>query len=196
MSGGRAKTKQRQRALELVAEGFSHAEAARAVGVSKRSVTRWASGSTSAPPGVRIQLGPSSTPVTGSMPAPPKFTSRAWVNVDTLEIIGSALHPKADPNFQADTKTRDREIPGASILRVAFCATPERVAEVAAALAAGEIPPDDPDERTTPLLLFGLLHVEQNPLDLAKLLVMCGAPLGPAPIKLLVAEQRAKEAQP
>lgn len=195
MSGGGAKPKQRQRALELIAQGSSHAEAARAVGVSKRSVTRWASGSSLAPPGVRIQLGPSSAPVTSSAPAPPSFQSRAWVDCDTLEMIGSALHPKADPTYQADTKTRDRDIPTASLVRVTFCATPERVAEVAAALGAGEIPPDEPDERTTPFLLFGVRHLEQNPLDLAHVMVMCGAPLGPAPMKLLVAEQRAKDAQ-
>jgi hypothetical protein len=98
-----------------------------------------------APPGVRIQLGPSSAPVTSSAPAPPSFLSRAWVDCDTLEMIGSALHPKADPSHQAGTKTRDRDVPTASTVHVT-CATPERVAEVAAALEAGEIPPDDPDE--------------------------------------------------
>lgn len=130
--------------------------------------------------------------MTNSAPAP-SFQSRAWVDCNTLEMIGSALHPKADPSYQAGTKTRDRDLPTASVVRVTFCATPER--EVAAALEAGEIPPDDPDERTTPFLLSGVRHLEQNPLDLAHVMVMCGAPLGPAPIELLAAEQRAKEAQ-
>ncbi len=132
--------------------------------------------------------------MTSSAPAPPTFQSRAWVDCDTLETIASALHPKADPSYQAGTKTRDRDVPTASTVRVT-CATPERVAEVAAALEAGEIPPDDPDERTAPFLLVGVRHLEQNPLDLARVMVMCGAPLGPAPIELLVAEHRAKEAQ-
>jgi len=110
-------------------------------------------------------------------------------------MIGYALHPKADPSYKASTKTRDSDVPTASIVRLVFCATRERVAEVAEALEAGEIPPDDPDERTAPFLLFGVRHLEQNLLDLAHVMVMCRAPLGPAAIKLLVAEQRDKEAQ-
>jgi hypothetical protein len=56
------------------------------------------------------------------------------------------------------------------MLRVIFCAG-DRAAEVAEALQAGELPPDDPDEPTVALSLFGLLHCQQHPLDLARLMV-------------------------
>jgi hypothetical protein len=87
-------------------------------------------------------------------------------------MLGSALHPSADPTV---TDNRDPETGracpfspdvAASVVKTELISSSKRAAEVHTALSAGEAPSANPDGVMVPLTLAGLYHLQHNPDDL------------------------------
>jgi Terminase RNaseH-like domain len=168
----------RQKAARVLRAGGTEAMAADAAGKCKRQIQRWKKEDSFMAllrTETRITLGHVPKPdgllwaadLLGGLPP-----SRTWVSVADRTVLGSALHPLAEAGT---TNNRHPETgrPGpftaevaASVIQVVLVTRPERVARVIADLAAGQIPDEDSGERTVPLTLAGLHHVQQDSHDL------------------------------
>jgi hypothetical protein len=170
---------QRAKAARTLRAGGSQAQAARAAGKNKRTIQRWLKDDPSF--AAQVQHEPLIT--LGPLPEPDRLTpaadplddlppSMAWVSVPDRAVLGSALHPLADPgvtNNRNPDSGRPRPFTAevaASIVQVELVSTPKRVAQVSAALAAGHAPADDADAVSVPLTLAGLYHLQRHPDDL------------------------------
>jgi Terminase RNaseH-like domain/Homeodomain-like domain len=169
---------QRATAARALRRGASESQAARKAKVNKRTIQRWKKDPSFAArlhSATRITLGhlpepdaaaPSSDLLDGLSP------SRAWISVADLDVLGSALHPLANTgitnNCDPDSGKQGKftsEV-AASVVFVELVETPERVGAVRDALAAEELPDDEPAALVVPLTVAGLLHVQGNPEDL------------------------------
>jgi hypothetical protein len=185
--GVSATAAQRATAARALRAGCSESQAARKAKVCKRTVQRWKQDPSFAAQTrneMRITVGPLRTP-----PASPAHSadlldgpppSRAWISVPQRALIGSILHPLANPavtnNCDPDTgKPRPctAEV-AASVVFVELVHSPDRAAAVQAALAAGEVPEEKQDAPVITLTLAGLLHVQDDPDDLDLLLRAAG----------------------
>ncbi|HYZ78448.1 MAG TPA: hypothetical protein VE596_13855 [Gaiellaceae bacterium] len=174
-AGRRAKA----RAAEVLREGGTQREAARAGGVSVRQVQRWAKEPAFAAllrretlvTAGHVQHGHADADVDPLGGLPP---SRAWVSCPDLAVIGSALHPLAS---SAPVDDLEPEEHGPSVVEVEFCLRPERIAHVRERLAAGEVP-DPPSAEPVyvqPFTLFGLLAMQADRSKLVSAIGLSGA---------------------
>jgi hypothetical protein len=176
-AGRRAKA----RAAEILREGGTQREAAKAAGVSVRQVQRWAKEPVFAALLRRETLVTAGhvehaevaadTDPLGGLPA-----SRAWVSCPDLEVIGSALHPLASPEPPADLEPEEV---APSVVQVEFCLLPERLAHVRERLAAGALPdpPSADPIYVSSYTLFGLLAMQADRSKLIRAIGLSGAGL-------------------
>ena len=173
-------TKQaKAKAARVLRGGGSQAAAARAAGRCRRQVQRWLQEDPTFAAHVRhetlITVGhlrePDGPPLATDLleGLPP---SKAWVSVPDCAILGSALHPSTDASV-TNNRDPDSGRPGrftpevaASVVQVELVRTPERIAVVRTALAAGNAPDDDPDAVFVLLTVAGLHHLQRHPEDI------------------------------
>jgi hypothetical protein len=176
---GGATRRAKARAAEVLREGGTQREAARAGGVSVRQVQRWAK-----EPAFAALLRRETLVTVGHVehahpdadvdPLGGLPPSRAWVSCPDLEVIGSALHPLA-----SSARVDDLE-PGevaASVVELEFALRPERIAHVRERLAAGAVP-DPPTAEPVyvqPFTLFGLLALQADRSKLIQAIGLSGA---------------------
>jgi Terminase RNaseH-like domain len=146
---------------------------------NKRTIQRWLKDDpgfvAQARSALQITVGPLPEPNYRSAASDPLDAlppSRAWASITKRTLLGSALHPSANPTV---TDNRDHETGrtcpftadiAASVIQVELVSSNKRAGEVHAALSAGMPPSQHPDELAVPLTLAGLYHLQHNPDDL------------------------------
>jgi hypothetical protein len=166
------------KAARALRANASQSQAADKAGVNKRTIQRWL-----LDPAFAARVQHETRFTLGPLPAPSRLApstdpldglprSKAWVSVHDRAVLASALHPSANDGI---TNNCDPETgrPGpftpeltASAVQVELVTTPERVADVAAAVTAGRAPDPSPQAVVIPLTLAGLQHVQDHPDDL------------------------------
>jgi hypothetical protein len=146
---------------------------------NKRTIQRWLKDDpgfvAQARSALQITIGPLPVPDYPSAASDPLDAlppSRAWASIAERTLLGSALHPSADPTV---TDNRDHETGkacpftadiAASVVQVELVSSKKRATEAHDALSAGVPPARHPDELAAPLTLAGLYHLQRNPDDL------------------------------
>jgi hypothetical protein len=170
------------KAARALRVGASQVQAAHKAGVNRRTIQRWLCDPAFA---ARVQhetlftLGHLRQPTGHALSTDPLDglpPSKAWLSVPDCALFASALHPSANDGI---TNNCDPETgrPGpftpeiaASVVQVELVTAPERIAHVAAAVAAERAPDHSPHAVIIPLTLAGLQHVQGHPDDLDRLI--------------------------